>query len=125
MESLLINKKKDVEKELGFEIFPTFSSWKMHTLNSNMSFKKHKNSCEISVMINLGNDGTTWPLKFENQEHNLNVGDALIFLPKNFYYDREEFKGDWYAQTFLYYVKKNGDYKNLIMDGRKYWGVQK
>ena len=125
MESLLINKKKDVEKELGFEIFPTFSSWKMHTLNSNMSFKKHKNSCEISVMINLGNDGTAWPLKFENQEHNLNVGDALIFLPKNFYYDREEFKGDWYAQTFLYYVKKNGDYKNLIMDGRKYWGVQK
>ena len=46
MESLLINKKKAVENELGFEIYPTFSSWKMHTLNSNKFFYFHDFFCQ-------------------------------------------------------------------------------
>jgi hypothetical protein len=39
---------------------------------------------------------------------------------------REEFKGDWHAQTFLHYVDKNGEWfkiKNGLKDKRLYYMV--
>ena len=38
---------------------------------------------------------------------------------------REEFTGDWQAQTFLHYVNKNGKNKEWFKDKRPLYGMSK
>jgi hypothetical protein len=52
-------------------------------------------------------------------------GDAAIYLGCEVEHWREEFKGDWHAQTFLHYVDKNGLNKEWFKDKRLIYGSQK
>ena len=92
-----------------------------------LNLKKHKDrpSCEISVTVNIGSDGTKWPIFMEGTSIDLNEGDAVIYLGRELTHWRKEFQGDWCAQTFLHYVDKEGENKNQFRDGRPYWGVEK
>jgi hypothetical protein len=49
---------------------------------------------------------------YEWNRINLEPGDAAIYSGCEIEHWREEFKGDWHAQTFLHYVDKNGLIKN-------------
>jgi len=87
--------------------------------------KKHRDrpSCEISVTVMLGSDGTKWPIYMDGTELNLEPGDAGIYLGCEVEHWREEFTGDWHAQTFLHYVDKNGPNRNHFKDGRLLYGM--
>jgi hypothetical protein len=52
-------------------------------------------------------------------------GDAAIYLGCEIEHWREEFKGDWHAQTFLHYVDKNGQNKEWAKDKRLLYGISK
>ena len=58
-------------------------------------------------------------------EINMEPGDAAIYLGCEIEHWREEFKGDWHAQTFLHYVDKNGINKEWFKDKRQIYGIQK
>ena len=125
MESLMMHKLPLMEKETGLELLPTYAFWRMYTLNANLDKHIDRESCEISVTIMIGSDGTKWPIFIEGKEFELKTGDAVIYLGCELEHWREEFKGDWHAQTFLHYVDKNGLNKEWYLDKRLILGQQK
>ena len=125
MESLMINKLDLMQKETGLELLCTYAFWRMYTRNADLKKHKDRSSCEISVTVMIGSDGTPWPIYMEDTEINMQPGDAVIYLGCEIEHWREEFKGDWHAQTFLHYVDKNGLNKEWFKDKRMLYGQQK
>tara|TARA_R110000772_G_scaffold33787_2_gene82220 strand:- start:987 stop:1544 length:558 start_codon:yes stop_codon:yes gene_type:complete len=123
MESLLINKNGKMEKLTGVSLKPTYSFWRMYTKFTDLEPHKDRHACEISVTINLGSDGTSWPIYMEGNPVDLNPGDAVIYLGCELSHWREEFKGDWQAQAFLHYVDADGPYADHWKDKRILWGT--
>ena len=62
MESLLKNKKEKMEEATNLKLLPTYSFWRMYTKLSDLSKHKDRESCEISVTIQIGSDGSNWPI---------------------------------------------------------------
>jgi len=124
MESLLINKNQKMEKLTGLSLKPTYGFWRMYTKFSDLAPHTDRHACEISVTINLGSDGTSWPIFIENKPIYLDPGEAVIYLGCELTHWREEFEGDWQAQTFLHYVDANGPYADHWKDKRIKWGQE-
>ena len=122
MESLL-NKHSEMEKFTGLSLKPTYAYWRMYTKFADLKPHKDRPACEISVTINMGNDGTSWPIYMEGNSVDLNPGDAVIYLGCDLSHWREEFQGDWQAQTFLHYVDADGPYVDHWKDKRIKWGT--
>ncbi len=125
MESLLCNKKSKMEELTGLSLLPTYSFWRMYTKFADLSAHKDRPSCEISVTVNIGSDGTEWPIFIEDKAIDLKPGDGVIYLGCDLTHWRNEFQGDWCAQTFLHYVDANGLYADHFRDKRKLWGTRK
>ena len=124
MESLMVNKLEIMQRETGLELLPTYSLWRMYTVNADLKKHKDRPSCEISVTVMIGSDETEWPIYIEGTKLNMQPGDAVIYLGCELEHWREEFKGDWHAQTFLHYVDKNGPNKEYFKDKRPLYGTQ-
>jgi len=125
MESIMLQKKSIMEYETGKKLLATYSFWRMYTKYSDLKKHKDRPSCEISATINIGSDGTDWPIYMEGNKIDLKPGDAAIYLGCELEHHREEFKGDWCAQTFIHYVDAEGNNTSFEKDNRPYWGVGK
>jgi len=125
MESLMINKLDIMQKETGLELLCTYAFWRMYTINADLKKHRDRASCEISVTVMIGSDETKWPIFMNGTEINMEPGDAVMYLGCELEHWREEFKGDWHAQTFLHYVDKNGPNKEWAKDKRIIYGMQK
>lgn len=125
MESLLINKKHIIEREINLELLPTYSYWRVYSMFANLEKHKDRPPCEISATIMIDADKSNWPLKIEGVSYNLNPGEALIYSGTESWHERDEYEGDYHIQTFLHYVNKNGPYKDHFRDKRQLFGVQK
>jgi hypothetical protein len=124
MESLMLQKRLLVQKQTGLELLPTYTYWRAYTKFSDLPKHKDRPSCEISVTVNMGSDGTPWPIFMDNTPLNLNPGDAAVYLGCEVEHWREEFQGDWCSQVFMHYVDKNGPYKSFFKDGRIHYGLK-
>tara|TARA_R110000803_G_C11984169_1_gene321116 strand:+ start:2407 stop:2949 length:543 start_codon:yes stop_codon:yes gene_type:complete len=122
MDSLMLSKKNIMEKETGKKLLPTYAFWRMYTKFSDLKKHKDRPSCEISVTVNINNDGTPWPIYIEGEAVELKSGEAVIYMGCELEHWREEFLGDWHAQTFLHYVDEEGKNSDWYMDKRQYWG---
>jgi hypothetical protein len=125
MESLMVNKTELMQKETGLELLPTYAFWRMYTKFADLKKHKDRESCEISVTVMIGSDGNNWPIFMDGTEINMEPGDAAVYLGCEIEHWREEFKGDWHAQTFLHYVDKNGKNSKFFKDGRLLYGSSK
>jgi hypothetical protein len=125
MESLMVNKLELMQKETGLELLPTYAFWRMYTMFADLKKHKDRPSCEISVTVMIGSDETSWPIFMNGKEIELVSGDAVIYLGCELEHWREEFKGDWHAQTFLHYVDKNGPHAEWFKDKRTVYGQKK
>ena len=124
-DSMLTVKQSLIEKIVGYKLLPTYSYWRMYTKYSTLTKHVDRPSCEISATINIGGDGSTeWPIYMNKTPVYMKPGDAAVYLGAKIPHYRKEFKGDWSAQVFLHYVKKDGVHKNEYMDRRPYWGFQ-
>jgi hypothetical protein len=119
----MINKLDIMQKETGLELLCTYAFWRMYTINADLKKHKDRPSCEVSVTVMIGSDGTSWPIYMDGAEINLEPGDAAVYLGCEIEHWREEFKGDWHAQTFLHYVDKNGPNKEWFKDKRLLYGI--
>lgn len=115
-EALLLNKKELMEKETNLSLFPTYSFTRLYTYNSELKPHKDRPSCEISVTVMLGSDGTEWPIYMEEKPINMSPGDACIYLGCELQHYRKNFTGDWHAQCFLHYVDQNGPFADYKYD---------
>jgi len=122
MEALLKSKLSLIEKETNKNLSPTYSYWRMYTKYSELLKHVDRSSCEISVIVNIGSDGTSWPIYIKGNPVNLKPGEAVIYLGCELFHWRKSFKGDWCAQVFLHYVDKNGKNKEWAYDKRRVLG---
>jgi hypothetical protein len=125
MESLLLNKRSLLEKETGIELLPTYAFWRMYTNGADLKKHTDRNSCEISITVTIGSDGTKWPIYMNGTKLDLEEGDGAIYLGCDVEHWRESFEGDWQSQAFLHYVDKNGPNKEWVKDKRPLWGMKK
>ena len=123
MESLLLKKKKLMEKECKLSLLPTYSFWRMYTRFADLKKHTDRPSCEISATIQISSDGAEWPVYMDGNKFILENGQALIYLGEEVEHWREEFKGDYHAQCFLHYVKSDGKYTDFKFDKRMDVGI--
>jgi len=123
-DSLLLTKRKIIEKESGLELLPTYSFWRMYSYGSDLKKHTDRESCEISVTFNIAAD-VLWPIYMGGKAVFLEPGDGVIYLGCEVEHWREPFEGDYSAQCFLHYVDKNGPNTEWYRDKRRYIGEPK
>ena len=124
MESLLDYKTKKMEEETGFKkLLPTYSFWRMYTLNGELLKHTDRASCEISVTIQIDSDGTKYPINIEGTDIELENGDAVAYSGCFLEHSRKNFTGDFHTQVFLHYVDANGPFTQVAGDARPCLGA--
>lgn len=118
MESLLLSKVDLMERATNLKLFPTYSFWRMYSYGAHLEKHTDRNSCEISVTINIAGDKTKWPIYIGTSEVNLEPGDGVIYEGCEYEHWRDEYLGDGQAQVFLHYVDQNGPNKDWKYDKR-------
>lgn len=121
-ECLLICKKKKMEEISGKQLFPTYSFWRMYTHLDELKRHTDRESCEISVSINIGSSGESWPIYMDETPCETKPGDAVVYLGRDVSHYRKKFTGDWHCQVFLHYVDSNGPYADFKLDKRINFG---
>ena len=124
-DSLMVNKHKLMEKETGLQLLPTYSFWRMYSYLADLKKHTDRPACEISVTVKINSCGVKWPIFIGGTEIDLENGDGVIYKGCDVEHWREEFQGDWHAQTFLHYVNKNGPHKEWHKDKRPLYGVER
>jgi len=124
-DSLMVSKKKLMEKETGLELLPTYSFWRMYTYLADLKKHTDRPACEISVTVKINSCGEKWPIYLGGAEVFLENGDGVVYKGCDIKHWRNEFEGDWHAQTFLHYINKNGPHVEWFLDKRPWFGVPK
>jgi hypothetical protein len=128
METLLSFLKPVLENETKLQLIETYSYARIYKNGDVLKKHTDRNSCEISITLNLG--GEQWPiyLKHNNEEIEikLNPSDILIYKGCEVEHWRNKFEGSICAQVFLHYNDINGPFKlNNKYDNRPFLGCQK
>tara|TARA_R110001592_G_scaffold48393_1_gene152362 strand:- start:463 stop:1014 length:552 start_codon:yes stop_codon:yes gene_type:complete len=123
IESLLLNKKNIIEKEINLNLLPSYSFYRVYTMFSELTKHTDRPSCEFSVTVMVGSSGEKWPIFMDGVPVELSPGDAVIYKGCDVEHWREEFLGDWHAQFFLHYVNEDGPYAEYKLDTRPYLGA--
>ena len=125
MESILLQKKNKIEKIVGEELLPTYSFLRVYTKGAELTKHTDRPSCEICVTLNLKDSGEDWALYFAGTPVVTKPGDAIIYKGIEVEHWREKFMGDFQAQVFLHYVRKEGKYNSYHKDNRRSFATQK
>jgi len=148
METLLDMSTPVIEKNVGKNLFPTYSYFRIYDKLSDLKVHTDRDSCEYTVALCVGADPKEIPYniyigeendnsdyKYKSKEKNLSLqienkfkmlpNDALIFQGTDKYHWREECIHDHYMTVFLHYVDQNGEYSELKFDGRTMLGQLK
>lgn len=128
METLLSFLKPVLENETKLQLIETYSYARIYKNGDILEKHTDRNSCEISITLNLG--GEQWPiyLKHNNEEIEikLNPSDILIYKGCEVEHWRNKFEGSICAQVFLHYNDINGPFKlNNKYDNRPFLGCKK
>lgn len=122
MVSLLEQKKPLIEQHLNKKLWPTYAFWRMYSKYADLELHTDRPSCEISVTVNIGSSGESWPIFMDGNMIELKPGEGAIYMGCKVKHWREEFKGDWSAQVFLHYVDQEGPYAEYKWDKKIFLG---
>jgi hypothetical protein len=114
---LNVNKVTHIVEEI---VFPTYAYGRNYLNGSYLTPHVDRDSCEISISINLGGD-ENWNIWVKPSEETkvgieLNPGDAIVYLGNQIPHYRDKFQGTYYTQMFLHYVRSRGPYSNHYFD---------
>ena len=123
MEDMLVQLKSKIESAVGEKLLPTYSYITGYTNNSYMAKHTDREACEVSVSINLAST-FDWGLYITDLQGSTTkviteVGDGVIYLGQQVEHWRDVLiteKPEFYIQTFLHYVKANGEYADFEND---------
>lgn len=125
---VLVNSLPKLSKLVEQLILPTYCYARVYANNDELKKHKDRPSCELSVTLHLGSDGTEWPIYFtkpngEVASVNLKPGQAAVYLGMNSEHWRDKFTGEHYGQVFLHYVFARGRYWEYAFDLPRKQGV--
>lgn len=119
-ETMLVKKVKKMQEETGLKLIPTYSFSRVYTYNAELTKHTDRPSCEVSVTVMWGSDGTPWPIFVNGEKCDMEPGDAVVYLGCELEHWRKPFEGDWHAQSFLHYIDANGPFKDHAYDKRDF-----
>jgi hypothetical protein len=126
MESVLIHLHETVQNNVGFEVTPTYSYYRVYRNGDDLKPHKDRPSCEISTTLCFNYEYTNkdyqWPIYMDGTAVVLYPGDMVIYRGCDLEHWREAFesqKEDWHVQGFFHYVDNNGPYTSYKFDGRE------
>ena len=129
-----------MELETGKKLFPTYAYARYYEEGEILEAHHDRPSCEYSMTVTLGNDGTVWPfyasdpgdetdqgvIGYDNkifrvknvQSIEMEIGDAVVYKGFETPHWREQLEGNWQTQLFLHYVDQDGPYSEWKYDKR-------
>tara|TARA_R110002020_G_scaffold78656_1_gene197652 strand:- start:3099 stop:3704 length:606 start_codon:yes stop_codon:yes gene_type:complete len=128
MDLLLLKLKKQVEKNIGKKVFPTYSYARVYQKGDVLKKHTDRLSCEISATLNLG--GSIWALYVNSLGKKTKIdllpGDMMIYRGEELEHWREPLKGETCSQVFLHFNDiKNTEAKTNLYDDRPLLGLPK
>lgn len=113
-----------MEQETGLRLYPTYVYGRIYNPTSYLDKHRDRPACEISVTVNIGYDGDySWPIciqDFDGNDHSvtLEAGDGLIYhgCELTHWRDPADSRVNNHAQTFLHYIRQDGQFENYIFD---------
>jgi hypothetical protein len=127
-DTLLMGKLDQLQEITGEQLVPQYSYYRLYKKGSELKRHIDRESCEISLTLCIGYDSHyAWPIWFKDRDGNeisieTERGDMVIYKGCELEHWREPFEGNYHAQVFLHYNRKNGRYNNKF-DGREVLGV--
>jgi hypothetical protein len=132
MDTILANSIQGIEKVTGMNLLPTYTYTRLYGKGDELKIHRDRPSCELSATLAIavpeGEEiNPIYFSKTENKEDAVKIllepGDLCIYYGCDLWHWRDPFEQKWYLQSFLHYVRTNGQYANNIFDGRKYLGA--
>ena len=120
---LLCEKTPEVSSLLEETVLPTYSYARVYKEGSILEKHTDRDACEISLTLHLDGD-YPWPIWIETPQQekkfvSLNPGDAMLYLGRIAPHWRDEYKGSYYSQVFLHYVRSRGECSYAYFDNRE------
>lgn len=120
----LVKKVPDVSVLCGEDVLPTYTYGRIYTKGEVLHRHRDRDACEISLTVNLQQDGTDWPIwvqKPNGEEVSLNLkpGDAMVYLGCVADHWRDAYEGSLHTQVFFHYVLANGPRAYAFFDREK------
>ena len=120
---LLCEKTPEVSALLEEIVLPTYSYARVYKEGSVLEKHTDRDACEISLTLHLDGD-YPWPIWIETPQQekkfvSLNPGDAMLYLGRIAPHWREEYRGTYYSQVFLHYVRSRGECSYAYFDNRE------
>jgi hypothetical protein len=120
---LLCEKTPEISTLIEETVLPTYSYARVYKEGSVLENHVDRDACEISLTLHLDGD-YPWPIWIETPQKekkfvSLNPGDAMVYLGRIAPHWREEYKGSYYSQVFLHYVRSRGECSYAYFDKEK------
>lgn len=117
---LLCEKTPHVSDIIETPVLPTYTYSRIYKNQSVLEKHTDRPACEISATVHLDGD-RPWSIWIETPSGNprcvnLNPGDAMIYLGCVAPHWRDAYKGEWYAQFFIHYVRAYGPCSDVYFD---------
>ena len=118
--ALLSEKVSEINTIFDRKVIPSFSYIRQYECGASLSKHVDRSSCEVSLSIHLYGD-KEWAFSIEDKEGDpvevyLQPGDAVIYDAHNAQHWREEYTGEFYIQSFHFYVLLDGDNESHLFD---------
>ena len=117
---LLVEKTKEVSDLVGESVLPSYSYARIYQKDCILHGHRDRANCEISVTINLeaSEIWDFWIYTSDNKKETIRLepGDAVLYLGIKALHGRDKFEGKLCVQTFLHYVRTNGNFQQCYFD---------
>jgi SAM-dependent methyltransferase len=124
-ETLLEHLRPTVEAEIGCDLLPTYSFWRIYENGAVLERHTDRPSCEVSLSISVAVEPADieWPLYLTDYHGaevpiQLRPGDGLIYMGCDIPHWRAQFQGHVQYQVFLHYVRAIGKHCEYAYDRR-------
>lgn len=141
IEKLALELLPTVEKATGLQLLPTYSYSRIYRTGEVLKPHLDREACEISLTINLDQEGENWPIYMADptpqaegvtklvtekdtfyvkniKECYLLPGDAVLYRGCEKIHWRVKYKGIKQTQVFIHYVDANGPNKDYKHDAK-------
>lgn len=131
IETILVDKLHEVEKNVGKELYPTYSYSRVYMGEDVLDAHVDRPACEYSVTVNVATLGHPWPIYLKKEgspqiQILLEPGDAVIYKGCEILHWRQPMPVSnckINVQFMLHYVDKVGPYADHKWDKRPSLGL--
>lgn len=110
-----------VESLTKLKLLPTFCYYRTYRTGAILKAHKDRKSCQISISLNLGQQGKLWDIWLIDHDENacnitLGPGDGLLYRGCKLLHGRGKLiNADYVSQVFFFFVTPHGRGKFILM----------